>query len=941
MEGQSILMRPDTHRSLLRKSAFSLVEMLMALLVASLLLAALAPVMTKKFSENVNVTGSMGSYTTKQKTKEIEFGSEECSEIKTDSDGSQYCEGEYTVKGGFNGYINVTVIGAGGGGGTAPTAGFVEYTTAGNTNTFTVPAMTGDIEATLISGGAGGGAGGQVSINKDWLQSVEENWTVPKELKNKNALVTACGGGGGGGGGLGSWCPGNCLNGGGGGSGGYVANRLYTINSNTISVIIGGQGGRGSHGHQEYPFNGGFTECGIGSGAGGGDYITNASQVQSCSSKGGRGGSSQDGPVRLYASGGIMTNGASSVFGNYIADGGVDSAYPYHVTTSAGNFSGGSGRYDGYWHGGDGGGAYFPGSGQVGTGGGGGDYGGGGGGASAAGGGGGGGGPTYFNGELIAAGGGGGGGIAASTGNFVQISGAGGGGGGGYGGGNGGNGGIPSPYQGAGQPGKGGLGGVDGVGAAGGVISGSPFPNNCSGGNGAATGGTTGTPGKTGALRVTYLSYGPGGSGGGGASIVPLRPVKVNASDTLNIIIGKGGTGGTPGLMNSSGATIAPVRGNNTGMSTYLKNSSGNNLLHAYGGDNWCPLSGDASGQIYTWGQSVGYGHPGGIYNGVIFGGMPGEPNHLSIPGFSNSGGKSAGNKNQTGNITYPNGSTGGDGGTATTPFTGTCTPGKGGTSSNPAGGNATGYGCGGGGGYGLANGGAGSGGYARISWNKYWDTANSAYKLAETGAGGGGASGNVFTYSIPVKSNEIIKFRIGKGGNGAYVSNNTVIEAAKGGDTVFGDVKAGGGLGGKSVSINSGVLVNGAGGEVSGTCHYKTTSYINNNKKCIKGIKGSDAIGAAGGKGADFTTFTYTVIDKDGNETKKEVKGGGGDGGIQGDNNNGKDAGHEALYASGGGGAAIRDLGQVSTASQTNITKNETKGGAGSNGKIILEWYE
>ena len=45
----------------------------MALLVASLLLAALAPVMTKKFSENVNVSGSMGSYTTKQKTKEIEL----------------------------------------------------------------------------------------------------------------------------------------------------------------------------------------------------------------------------------------------------------------------------------------------------------------------------------------------------------------------------------------------------------------------------------------------------------------------------------------------------------------------------------------------------------------------------------------------------------------------------------------------------------------------------------------------------------------------------------------------------------------------------------------------------------------------------------------------------------------------------------------------------
>ena len=158
MEG---LLRPDTHRSLLRKPAFSLVEMLMALLVASLLLAALAPVMTKKFSENVNISGSMGASNTNQKTYEIEFNSDECSEIKIDStDGSEYCEGEFEVPRTFKGgYIKATVISAGGGGGVSPTAGYTEYTTAGSTNTFTVPSMTGNIEATLIEGGAGGGAG--------------------------------------------------------------------------------------------------------------------------------------------------------------------------------------------------------------------------------------------------------------------------------------------------------------------------------------------------------------------------------------------------------------------------------------------------------------------------------------------------------------------------------------------------------------------------------------------------------------------------------------------------------------------------------------------------------------------------------------------------------------------------------------------------------------
>ncbi len=51
-----------------------------------------------------------------------------------------------------------------------------------------------------------------------------------------------------------------------------------------------------------------------------------------------------------------------------------------------------------------------------------------------------------------------------------------------------------------------------------------------------------------------------------------------------------------------------------------------------------------------------------------------------------------------------------------------------------------------GGGGYGLTESGAGTGGYVRISWNKYWDAAldggKGGYKYAEAGAGGGGASG-------------------------------------------------------------------------------------------------------------------------------------------------------------------------------------------------------
>ena len=110
-----------------RLRAFSLVEMLMALLVASLLMAALAPVMTKKINEGITISVEGTIPGKKTKTHEITYGSAECpagtGEVKTDSDGSQYCEGEFVVPTGYNGNMKVTVVGAGGGGSAASTAG--------------------------------------------------------------------------------------------------------------------------------------------------------------------------------------------------------------------------------------------------------------------------------------------------------------------------------------------------------------------------------------------------------------------------------------------------------------------------------------------------------------------------------------------------------------------------------------------------------------------------------------------------------------------------------------------------------------------------------------------------------------------------------------------------------------------------------------------------
>ena len=339
------------HKRISTQPAFSLVEMLMALLVASLLMAALAPVMTKKFSENVNVSGGMSAAVPMVKRMyEIEYGTDECSVIKTDSDGSEYCEGEYSVPSHFSGNMKVTVIGAGGGGGTAVPAGYTEYKTSGSTNNFVVPALVNKLEATLISGGAGGGAGGQVRVNHTFVtngngnvtqnetnlltvdNTARINWGIPAIARGKYALLTACGGGGGGGGS-------SAYNGGGGGSGAYFVDRAALLpNADMIHVRIGGGGGGGGgdngQGRDGHVWDAGGGGSGIdyqaangsptygggiggycindrnGYGGVGGNYggatgghainITNTMSIIAGGAKGGEGGTGGDAYVSLY-----------------------------------------------------------------------------------------------------------------------------------------------------------------------------------------------------------------------------------------------------------------------------------------------------------------------------------------------------------------------------------------------------------------------------------------------------------------------------------------------------------------------------------------------------------------------------------------------------------------------------------------------------------------
>lgn len=135
-----------------KRSAFSLVEMLMALLVASLLLAALAPVMTKRMQENITVAGTMGNGRAPAAMR--------C---------YTYNDTNPTVKMSLDDvwYANFIIASAGGGGGGASKESeedFYTYISANDTTSkshspivIDDDIITDGIDIALVGGGGGGG----------------------------------------------------------------------------------------------------------------------------------------------------------------------------------------------------------------------------------------------------------------------------------------------------------------------------------------------------------------------------------------------------------------------------------------------------------------------------------------------------------------------------------------------------------------------------------------------------------------------------------------------------------------------------------------------------------------------------------------------------------------------------------------------------------------
>ena len=270
-----------------RTRAFSLVEMLMALLVASLLLAALAPVMTKRMDEaKINVSGVGAAQYDKDAIIQIYTGAADEDKV-------------FNVPSDVN-MIKATLIGGGGAGGNS-FYGKQEITTS---KSWTVPNGVTKLRVFMLGGGGGGASGGLGTgtayenlsaedsasdltitnagvytfsdqtftltrlipkLNSTCLASGKTKWTlvsdgsevapngyasiatkIPKTASIKLTKTTACGGGGGG-------ADTNQYNnywavGGGGGSGGYLANTTLntTIAASKIFIRVGSGGTHGS-----------------------------------------------------------------------------------------------------------------------------------------------------------------------------------------------------------------------------------------------------------------------------------------------------------------------------------------------------------------------------------------------------------------------------------------------------------------------------------------------------------------------------------------------------------------------------------------------------------------------------------------------------------------------------------------------------------------------
>lgn len=935
-----------------KTAAFSLVELLMALLVASLLMAALAPVMTRKMDETLNISSLGGQRADYRRTwyydKNKEFH-------------------EWAVPNGVNA-IKITAVGGGGAGG-GSSFGYREFT---NDTNWKVPEGVTKIRVFMTAGGGAGASGGMGSgdliyttpaaryeysnessatdkslgekrLNLAALGLKLPSFTQEYELCNNNSgekkwilvddesekyspeasvfKVSACGGGGGG-----STSTLYSM-GGGGGSGGFAKNVTVSTAEPTIYIKIPGGGGGGSFGIDNvaagaYAGGGGGGVGYSGTYAGkGGLCSLNVPGASTTNSKG------ANGSEKIGSAG-------NAGYGNTTSGGGGGTSQICNGNTPRG----GEGGAGGVWSGGGGGSSGWEG-----------------------GGGGGGGGPATIStaqtsGIIFQVGGGGGGG-GGCWGDGADASG-GGGGGGGYGGGGGGGGGlgaglctnnnygvggsgaekltsiigISKGYDGQdgvlgasktsnGGAGGGGFGGNSGNHQNAGKISSVPWLAGtntiyCNGGAGTnhEKAGGAAEAGKRGAMTIVFeakkykchYTQTANGSGGGGAGQVWFGELSVTPNSTLDIKVGSGGEpsnayGGNGGNGGDTSVGSIIVKGGFGGQ--YVSNDS-DIALSAGEGQRYRSIG------LKNWNVSKISNDKFEILKSKM--GQNGLQGHLASDSVS----KAAG----------------GNGG-STIDRNGNDLIGANAGSAGAKGEDATKYGTGGGGGGGVfvtggtpGLGGKGAPGYVYIEWGG----AN----------GGGGGTGQAITsQNIWVTPNTVAKIYVGKGGEAQElkdITTNGVSEGKLGKDGNNGsdsyvvvkvdnqekkEAVAKGGKGGIA-----GIMANGRGGgiKLNSSGNYDPD---NIQPEIENTTPGKSATDNEGGMGGSITEIMCPLLA----ELKKIAFGGcGGNSTITGECQGAIITSGEGVAASGigngGGGGAV-------------VSNIPHKGGNGSGGMVTIEW--
>ncbi len=896
-----------------KKPAFSLVEMLMALLVASLLLAALAPVMTRRMADHeIKVLSEAANY---DKDMVVSIITED-TQFNIPQDVNQ---------------MRLTLMGGGGSGGDA-LYGNKTFTSSG---TFTVPKDVTKLRVFMVGGGGGGASGGgsgtaygniggtagkQEYAGSSAANTGVKTWNIPSSAKgNIPALdskctqsgvsvwslvadtaksaqagstavtVKACGGGGGGAGGSSATDSAGSY---GGASGGYINKQVVIPSSfSSVSVTIGGGGGAGS-GDDSLRGKG---NNGAGWGGGGGGTEFESSYVSTGYAPGGNGAWNMrnctlNGVTYVDNAPHTLAKNGTGTYSKTVDD----------IVYSAGKGGGtlticyqnGSRGGDGSLEGGGGGGGATTSVNCAG-----------------------GGGATFFgryaysgiydakqtndmNFFLVAPGGGGGGGC--------------GGGGGGAGGGAGGNGTTAE----GGNPGKAPSGAVGGAGGA------SPMGNGyCAGGKGGNADRYVGGNGQNGYMLISWApqtnalkcdyNITANGGGGGGAGQITVGEITVTPNETLYFEVGGGGAKQTLIASNGNAGRASNIRRGSLITSPAIISASG-----GYGGEFSSSETSSSQGGP-SRNPNIGTNWTGVDYRAKV----PlaqGNDGYLktdvSSAGYGGTGGSS---QNIKGEILA-----GGSGGNSV---------------KNGAEPDIASYGAGGGGGSGgltdnedYGTGAAGASGYIYIEWGGT--------------NGGGGTAGEIVKKVITNfdgdVSKRVMNIKIGKGGadgNGGATTASVI----SGGKTLT--LEAKGGIRGNNGAMDAGN--HGAQKNVPDNFSDEYKEYIQSNLTIAAGQKGTDEYGGTGGYLACLfytkdeegnSVCAATVKSNDGlNTTLGPVRPGCGgtsilsplyDGICNITNAGASPQGNNGTFGGGGGGGAV-------------LNNVGGKGGSGGNGFAILEY--